>query len=292
MTSRKLTNFKSVETFLKDELKLELDDSYSKIVPKIASTELSLQSFDTNNITLKSDLYRSSDYRNDDTRRDLRITIIEELISRIRLDNDDHITLGNGGAMPRPETSAEKDKIEYFINRENKAFLIIGLPASGKSTVSNKIADKEGAIILDSDYAKRKLPEFNSLSFGATLVHEEASDIIFGSKNNINKDSLFDYCVEQGMNVVIPKIGSKLSSIKDLIKTLNNLNYEVHLKLVKADKDKACKRALKRFVESKRYVPLSLIYDDYGNLPTGNYEQLELEPKSGIKSFEIFDHNN
>ena len=292
MTSRNLTNFKSVETFLKGELKLELDDSYSKLVPKIASTELSLQSFDTNNITLKSDLYRSPTYRNDDARKELRITIIDELINGIRLDDDDHITLGKGGALPRVTTKPESKKSDYFINRENKAFLIIGLPASGKSTVSNKIADNEGAIILDSDYAKRKLPEFNSLSFGATLVHEEASDIIFGSEKNSQKDSLFDYCVQQGMNLVIPKIGSKLSSIKDLVKTLNNLNYEVHLKLVKADKEKACERALARFIKSKRYIPLSLIYDDYNNLPTSNYKSLESSQESAIKTFEIFDHNN
>ncbi len=33
-------------------------------------------------------------------------------------------------------------------------------------------------MVLDSDFAKRKLPEFDGYPWGASIVHEESSDII------------------------------------------------------------------------------------------------------------------
>ena len=71
-----------------------------------------------------------------------------------------------------PNTALKKDK---------QAFYVIGLPASGKSEVAGLLSDNYGAIILDSDYAKRKFPEYQA-ECGATIVHEESSMVVFGGK--------------------------------------------------------------------------------------------------------------
>lgn len=125
--------------------------------------------------TLVSTKYRDRDYVNDLDRWKLRRQIIHELFTWKRLDNDDDIRLGKGGALP-----------DSGVKKERKAYILIGPPASGKSTVANRIAEKEGAIILDSDYAKRKLPEFE-YECGATLVRDEkCRDVFFSGQCNVS----------------------------------------------------------------------------------------------------------
>ena len=75
------------------------------------------------NNTFDSDEYRAPPYKTDEQRANLRKEIIEQLTSQIRPDDDELIAYGVGGMLPKSGTV-----------RENKeAFIIIGLPASGKS---------------------------------------------------------------------------------------------------------------------------------------------------------------
>lgn len=174
-----------------------------------------------------------------------------------RLDDDDNTCLGLGGSLPKSQICNEK-----------KAIIVIGLPASGKSTIANEIADQYGAIILDSDFAKRKIPEFSGNPAGASLVHEESDFLVFGANlENIPSDfkCLFEECIRSDMNIVIPKIGHNEHKINKLSNALIKLNYEVHLVCVSLDRKLATQRAINRFLKSDRYVPLSLIFDGYGN---------------------------
>lgn len=257
-TSRPLNNFELVEHFLENALSYDLDtsDRYA-IVSKIVSTELNIENFDESLISLHSKTYRVSSFRKDGDRKKLSDQIVQELLTKKRLDNDEEIKLGKGGAFPKSSVKTERN-----------AYVIIGLPASGKSTISNLVADKYGAFILDSDYAKRKLPEFDALPFGATLVHEESDKIIFGENNPSKFKSLFDYCIEEGSNIVLPKIGSNTDGLATLIELLKKNNYKVHLTLVELDRIKSTQRALIRFEKTNRYVPLGLIFDTYSNNPT------------------------
>lgn len=96
--------------------------------------------------TLNSQSCRDTKYRSDRERQDLRDRIVAELCTMSRLDSDEDIRLGSGGARP----------LSGKLRNERNAYLITGLPASGKSTLVNRIADDLGAMIVDSDYAKRK----------------------------------------------------------------------------------------------------------------------------------------
>ncbi|MBN8664552.1 MAG: zeta toxin family protein [Chitinophagales bacterium] len=257
-TSRPLNNFELVEHFLENALNYDFDiDEKYGIVPKIVSTELNIENFDETLISVSSKSYRIAKYRSAKSRRKLRETIVLELLTQKRLEKDEDIELGKGGAFPLTT-----------VQTQFNAYIITGLPASGKSGISNIVADKYGGYILDSDYAKRKLPEFTALPFGATLVHEESDRIVFGENNPARFKSLFDYCKEVGANIILPKIGSNFDGLLGLIEILKKSNYKVHLTLVELDRVKATKRALTRFDKTDRYVPLGLIFDTYANNPT------------------------
>ena len=209
---------------------------------------------------------RDFQYRDEGTRIKLRSQIVDELFNIKREVNDDEITLGHGGAKPCSDVQFDKT-----------AFYVIGPPAAGKSSIASKIADQCGCYILDSDYAKRKLPEYTNQIGAASLVHEESDFLVFG------ENGLMDLCVHCGANLVIPKIGHNSASIVTFCSGLKHAGYKVFLVSVDLNRQKATQRAYKRFVHTNRYVPLSLIFDGYSNEPTLNYFKLKQ------KNMDLFD---
>ncbi|WP_318451733.1 zeta toxin family protein [Photobacterium leiognathi] len=231
-------------------------------VQRIVTAEKLLQST-TAEPTLSDKKNRHTFYYTDEKRRQLREKIFLELVFEKRLPSDDDICLGRGGALPEN------------VKNEGKAYIIIGLPASGKSTIAEKVADKYHAALVDSDLAKRKLPEF-SLPQGASIVHAESSQITFGSDDEGNDEpSVYEYFTKNRTNIVIPKIGQDVDSVlalRDSLLEESEYKYdEVHLILVSVDRKESTKRALARFLKTNRYVPLSLVFDVYANDPTLTY---------------------
>lgn len=272
---RILSDFRHAGYFVKNVLKIgDADDffgySCDTVIKRVASAEKQLKEI-VGHDTLSSVDNRLPRYANDEIRMQLRKEIFNDLITRKRIDNDDDISMGNGGILPQTPLLKKKE-----------AFIVIGLPASGKSGIASALSDKFGAMILDPDYAKRKIPEFEC-PFGATLVHEESSLIIFGGQNSEEQNVLL-YAVQNGYNIVIPKIGSDSGRIQRFANDLREIGYVVHLVLVRLDRAKAVARACKRFLDTGRYVPLSLIFDVYGNNPTITYYDLKRARRS-FKSF-------
>lgn len=265
--SRKLDNTELIQHFLDVVLKYDNPDN-KLLLNKIRSGEAELKNYENDtSSTLMSTSNRDRKYVQKADRWKLRDQIVNELIELKREENDEDINLGSGGALPNTE-----------IKNDKKAIIIIGLPASGKSGIANKIADKYGAVILDSDYAKRKLPEFKDSPAGASLVHDESDALIFGYDKGDKPDdfrSLIEICHSNGYNIVIPKIGHNHISINNLAKGLKILEYETHLVLISLDRRKATIRAVKRFINTDRYVPLSLIFDGYGNDPILTFYRLK-----------------
>lgn len=272
---RILADFRHVGYFVKNVLRIGDDDDFygyscETVIKSVASAEKQLKEI-VGYDTLSSVDNRLPKYASDESRKRLRNEIFADLITRPRIDNDDDISMGNGGILP--QTPLQKGK---------EAFIVIGLPASGKSGIASALSDKFGAMILDPDYAKRKIPEFECL-FGATLVHEESSLIIFGDQNSREQNVLL-HAVQNGYNIVIPKIGSDSGRIQQFANDLQKIGYTVHLVLVRLDRAKAVARACKRFLDTGRYVPLSLIFDVYGNNPTITYYDLK-RARRNFKSF-------
>ena len=274
---RPLMTDEQIESFV--EGVLEISDSRKKrhAIKKIKTVEKdALDSL--NRSTLSNQADWDHRYRDDPSKREkLRAQIVDELYTLERLDDDDSIRIKYGGAAPK------------IHKRDGIALLIIGLPASGKSNIINTVAEAYGAYVLDADYAKRKLPEFKNNLSGATLVHEESDALVFNYSNNKKEQiNLLARCIEGKNNIVMPKVGQNVNSILNLAKILKHKGYSVYLISIDLDRQKATIRAYERFIKTKRYVPLSLIFDSYGNEPSLNYFKIKQLRALGWEVFSGF----
>lgn len=159
------------------------------------------------------------------------------------------------------------DKIDPPANpvaRERKAVILVGQPASGKSSVANPIARKMKALIADSDEAKKILPEYQG-GIGANAVHSESSII---------NDAILITAVRNGDNIVLPQTGGRLETIEKNIKLLVDAGYDVTLGNVDVTFDNALNRMIRRFIAKGRLIPLEVM-KEIGNLPKSNYNTLK-----------------
>lgn len=266
---RNLNTDLAVEHFVDNILQIEEIEKKEEAINNITAAERNMKDY-TKVPTLTHVDNRDFRYREEKKREGLRKQIFEELRDRTRLENDDEIKIENGGAKPLTE-----------LKREKKAFYLIGPPAAGKSTIANGVADLAGAYILDSDYAKRKLPEYSNQIGAASLVHAESDALVF----SYDRYNLLEFCVGEGYNIVIPKIGHNRESVIKFAKRLKLLGYSIYLISIELDRVKATQRAYNRYIRSGRYVPLSLVFDYYANEPTLNYfkiRQLDSEKFDGF----------
>jgi predicted kinase len=147
---------------------------------------------------------------------------------------------------------------------EKRAFIVLGPPASGKSAISEPIARKYGAAIIDSDEAKKMMPEFDG-GIGANAVHEESkflSDIVEAK------------AIDDGINVVIPRVGGKAESIEKLINKYKQNGYEIDLIGMDVSALNARNRAMERLIRTGRYVPLDYL-ESIGEKPMQVYDALK-----------------
>lgn len=245
-------------------------ENIEKIAKKIVRAEMELARLEREP-TKTHTAYRAKKYRDNSDRERLYEQILSELINYEQLDSDDDICLGHGGAKPK---EPRHDSIAYIVS---------GAPASGKSAVADALAHKNGAYILDSDYAKRKFPEYKTYGGGASLVHDESNEIVFGSENRT--DSLLEYCIYSQHNVVIPLVGRTQKSVEKICTQLIEVGYKIHIINVALDRYKCTQRAYGRFMDSKRYVPLSYVFDEVGNEPELVYFRLKRAHGADYESF-------
>lgn len=173
-----------------------------------------------------------------------------------------------------PERAALRTKItDDLYNKDiakrahnHEATIILGLPGAGKSTFANPLLNA-GAIEIDPDLAKEKLPEFNH-GLGAMATHEESSQIT----RDVLKKAL-----SNGDNIVWPRINSPEKIVND-IKSLKTAGYKVHVRFVDVDHDTAVNSVINRFLQTGRMVPPSVI-DAYGDKAAQAYE---IARKSGL----------
>lgn len=209
--------------------------------------------------TYRSIKYRDKAYKGFNERCALREQILNELISCRVLYNESDICLGRGGC--RPTTSSASHKF----------FQIIGLPGSGKSYVANALSSRAGAYVVDSDFAKRKFPEFLSNKFASSLLHEESNEITYSKHEN----SVFTYCLKCGYSMVMPRIGHSLEGLKSYFMLGKKFGYDIYLIFMDISLNESVICSYKRFYSTGRYTPLSKIKYEYGALPKKNYDLIK-----------------
>ena len=166
----------------------------------------------------------------------------------------------------------EKPKIPYpgpvtnSPDATKRAVIVLGPPASGKSTIANPIARKFDAAIIDPDEAKKLLPEYGG-GVGANAVHSESKAII---------ELVQEIAMEQGDNIVIPTVGQDLGKVRTQIKTLKDRGYEVDVVDVVVPAADARIRMYGRFANTGRIIPAKYL-DEVGDNPSKNYDILREE---------------
>lgn len=257
---RHLSTYEEIETFLRDVLDLK-GKSIMPMVQNIFAEEAKIIAASGKKQTYNSNSFRVKDYKDDETRESLRIRIVKELLTKRRI-NEAKIKLGRGGCLPLTE-----------VKKEKKFYFLIGLPASGKSTISERIADLTGSVMVDADIIKRKLPEYSNNSEAAYLTHLESQYMARPSDDLPFCDyNLMSQCLVLGYNIIYNAIGSNYEEVVEMISSIQNEHgYEVNLILVELDRKKATIRAYERYKKNKRYLPLSMIFDKYANNPTISY---------------------
>ncbi len=157
------------------------------------------------------------------------------------------------------------------VRNDRRADIIIGLPASGKSSaLVDPISSKYKSMLIDSDEAKKLIPEFDD-GFGAGFVHEESKAVV---------SRVYEDATDEGRNVVIPIVGSNYTKLeKDYINLLRQKGYKVYVHMADINPNVAAGRNLRRFAETGRFVDLEATSFKYGNKPREVFERVK---KKGI----------
>lgn len=180
-------------------------------------------------------------------------------------------------ALGRPQThiidTPERDAMRLEIaemlygegapRKGRDATLVLGPPASGKSAIAEPLAKEHGAIIIDSDDAKRLLPEFDD-GYGSGAVHEESDAIA---------RAVLETALSQGDNVLLPLVGRTPASVESRIDMLRAAGYRVRVVLMTLPIEKAAERAAARFASEGRLVNIPYVLS-VGDKPAQTFAQL------------------
>lgn len=159
-----------------------------------------------------------------------------------------------------------------IVSKNSRLDIVIGLPASGKSSVIvDRLSEQFHSRLIDSDEAKKLIPEFNN-GWGASVVHAESKII---------EDTMLHKAIRNHDNIVYPKVGSKFNELANVIRKAKDFGYTVNVHFVDLDREIALGRMINRFIEKGRFLPLEIVdkyFDSNGNsLIAQNYEKLKKE---------------
>lgn len=206
-----------------------------------------------------SELYGDTSKINTPERDQLRENILKKFLER--------------GSARTTQVRADGSHVYAYdgpLRYEYQAVIVMGLPASGKSTrCADPISESLGAYNFDSDIIKEMLPEFQeSHGAAAQSVHQESREIL----NQVVKR--FIEGDRKGCNVVIQTIGNDLESMKSrYIEPFEKAGYNVKVVLVEAKVNESLSRAVMRGLKTGRIIPSSSIIG-YGTDPDKVYNQL------------------
>jgi N12 class adenine-specific DNA methylase len=171
------------------------------------------------------------------------------------------------------------------VRAEKKAFIVVGRPAAGKSSVfADPTSHQYAARIIDSDTVKPWLEGYDN-GYGANYVHE-ASTIV--------AELALDMAIEKGENVVVPRIGG-LSVVERAIE-MRKKGYDVELLFNDVSKEDSVMRAASRFALKGRYLSLdylttigdkvSIIFSNFVDANIGDYERIKNEVQKLLRRSE------
>ena len=168
------------------------------------------------------------------------------------------LTLGSA----RTESIDENGKHHYVydgpLNRDYQMELVLGLPASGKSTmIVDPDSEEMGAFVLDPDVIKAELPEYKeSHGAGADAIHFEGMLIFNNSLDAFLTGDL------QGVNVILPIVGTDLNELLETyIRPFEAADYHVKVKFREAKTNEAAARVVMRELAGGQLINSKVAFD-------------------------------
>jgi hypothetical protein len=209
------------------------------------------------------DNIRNGDYYSKEELKQLPLfKKMDEVAKQIKLDVGKEIGVSSGKTIELNTLEREKQREQFlsdFINgtgkaktrpnplkKEFKMTIVVGLPASGKSTqIADPLSEEQGAFIFDSDEMKNTIPEYKNGANGGG-VHEESKMLLDRAQEYFTKGSM------KGTNIVYPFIGDNASKTIKKIQPFIDAGYDVEIAYKKADTVESMNRALARAVTKNR----------------------------------------
>jgi predicted ABC-type ATPase len=154
--------------------------------------------------------------------------------------------------------SPERVKAATPAEGEKPTFMILGgRGGSGKSSFNGLVYDPDKFIVLDADFIKEQLPEYEG--WNAYQVHEESSDLF---------DEITDLAQALGLNIVHDATMKTSKKAVALVNRFKDAGYRTEAHYMHLPRQESAKRAVNRFLrggEKGRYVPVDVILSNTTN---------------------------
>lgn len=197
----------------------------------------------------------------------------EERLKQVKPTADLHRISGEGaGSVYTEERARYHEKIIRQIvtpekmqsarpERGQKPTIIMlgGRGGSGKSWFRGNVYDPDKTIVLDSDWIKEQLPEYEG--WNAFEVHEESGDIL---------EKALEVARTYRLNIVIDATMKSPGSAMDQVNRFKGTGYRVEAHYLHCPRQISAERAVSRFTSRPggRYVPVSVVLQNTTNETT------------------------
>ncbi len=151
--------------------------------------------------------------------------------------------------------------------KDRIAVIITGLPAAGKSKLTNQVKDVTKGMVIDSDDYKKLIPEFKN-GIGTSSVHNESKEFF---KRMLKKT------ITNGDNIIIPTLGRNEEPLTKIINSLKSKGYGIAMIRVDVPLAVAELRNIKRAIKTGRYVDSQIITKEVDNNIKTIYNKLTKE---------------
>ena len=152
-------------------------------------------------------------------------------------------------------------------SKDRIAVIVTGLPAAGKSKLTNEIKNIIKGLVVDSDDYKKLIPEYKN-GIGTSSVHNESKEFF---KRMLKKT------ITNGDNIIIPTLGRNEEPLVKIINGLKSKGYGIAMIRVDVPLSVAELRNIKRAIKTGRYVDGEIITKEVDNNIKTIYNKLTKE---------------
>lgn len=165
--------------------------------------------------------------------------------------------------------------------KERIAYISLGLPASGKTSVIDEpIRKKIGGIIIDSDNISKMMPEYDNGKGYYTTVFEARSIC----------DALIEKASDNQDNMIIDIPFAETEKVMGLCQKLKQKGYNIHLRLLDLPVKEALRRSVERYKETGRFIE-PLLYQYTGDTTRHVYKEVVKLSSDRLSSYAAYSNN-